>query len=803
MAYRDIEVNFTGQEGIEPRLDRMKTSDTLATILTPGYLNKAAQSAGVSLMPTDLMAINYSNGDGTFSSNWFALVYDANGIITLSKETSNVSGPGSSYDNQVVLFAGTSGSEIKGVGFTPVDNSLFGFNGTATPSNITAGTNISISGGVISATGSGTGNVVGPASATSGGIAFYADTTGKLLENTPFSPSANSLLGYNGSGIPENITAGTNVSISGGVISVVSGAGNVTGTGTPAALTFPVYADTTGVAIEPSAVALTNNTLVGVNSGALANITAGSGITISGGVIASSAGGGNVTGSGTSVTGLFPVYTDTTGLDIAPGTFSLTNGTLLGFNAGAIANITAGTGITISGGVISAPGAGGTITGPGSAALGALAVWDNVNGKVLSEPLYGTPAPNSLVGYGPSGNGIVNITAGANINISDSGVISASGGGGGGGDVTGPTTSIDAGLVLFSGTSGKFIDNVYFTPGANSLLGFRSDGSVQNVITNTVATGLQCNGPTLYTQLGRTQVVGGGFTATNQNLNSIIEFSTSATFTLPASSTCNQNAIIYAKIVASGVKVTFATQGFDVIFQDGNMQFMTYGQIVFFVNAIGGWQLGNLSSGINPPVVNSITSSYIVTPRDMGSLIELNFAGTSNIVLPASSTVWDGFYINLCALQEFPTQVTLTGGSGDVLQTNAGAYMYPANTGQPQYGYIYLRSNIWHFIQFPNAGLRNFTINNAAYTVQPYDNNTYIGMNSVTGAQNVNLPASASVIEGFNFTLVQGGTSTNTLLPNGVDVILTYPGGLVTSFTTAGKGAAYSVVKNGSVWIVS
>lgn len=481
MANRTFEVNFTGEVDVEPRLDRLNTTETLSKVLTPGYLNGVAGAASASILPTDFVFASYSNGAGGTASNLFTLDVSATGVITMVQSSGEVAGPGTSYDNQVVLFSGNSGNSIKGVDFTPSIDSLLGFNGTATPANITAGTNISISGGVISATGSGTGNVVGPVSSSVGEIACYTSTNGEAIGGLAFTPADNSLLGFDSGGAPTNITAGTNVTISGGTISVASGAGNVTGTGTPTALTFPVYTNTTGLAIQPSAVGLTNNTLVGVNAGALANITAGSGITISGGVIASTAGGGNVSGTGTSVAGLFPVYTDTTGLDIAPGTFSLTNGTLLGFNAGAVANITAGTGITISGGVISAPGAGGTITGPGSAALGALAVWDNVDGKVLSEPLYGTPVPNSLVGYGPSGNGIVNITAGANINISDAGVISASGGGGGGGNVTGPIVSVDGGLVLFSGTSGEFIENPAFTPLPNTVLGYNSSTQIADL----------------------------------------------------------------------------------------------------------------------------------------------------------------------------------------------------------------------------------------------------------------------------------------------------------------------------------
>lgn len=495
MANRTIQTDFTGEVGIEPRLDRMVTTNTLEQVLTPGYLNNAAAAAGVSFLPADFVFINYNNGAGGTKSNLFTLNVGPTGVITLVQETGEVSGPGTSYDNQVVLFAGTSGQQIKGVDFTPDINSMFGFNNTGTPSQVTVGSGLTLSGGTLTASGAGSGDVIGPGSATAGGLVFFSGTTGKIIENTPFSPVANSLVGYDNGGIPANIVAGTNVTISGGTISVASGAGNVTGTGTSVAGVFPVYLDTTGLAIHPSAVTLTNDTLVGFTGGAIHNITAGSGITISGGVIASSAGGGNVSGTGTSVAGLFPVYADTTGLEIAPGSFALTNNTLLGFNAGAIHNITAGTGITIAGGVISAPAGGGTVTGPVSSEIGALTVYAGTDGKSIKEPTY-TPAANSLVGYGPTGTAVVNITAGANINISDEGVLSASGGSGGG-DVTGPPLSVDGGLVLFSGTSGKFIDNVAYTPTPDTIIGYNSATHVSNV---RVGTGLNLSGGVL-TQL--------------------------------------------------------------------------------------------------------------------------------------------------------------------------------------------------------------------------------------------------------------------------------------------------------------
>lgn len=74
------------------------------------------------------------------------------------------------------------------------------------------------------------------------------------------------------------------------IAAAMSAGSDVSGSGPSIAGTFPLYADTTGKVLAPSAIALTNNTLIGITAGALANISAGTNITISGGTISASGG---------------------------------------------------------------------------------------------------------------------------------------------------------------------------------------------------------------------------------------------------------------------------------------------------------------------------------------------------------------------------------------------------------------------------------------------------------------------------------------------------------------------------------
>lgn len=77
-----IVVDFTGEEGVNPRLCRMVTTEILATILTPGFLNKVGL-AGITFLPTDFLMTNYNDGAGGTVNAVFTLEFAASGIITI------------------------------------------------------------------------------------------------------------------------------------------------------------------------------------------------------------------------------------------------------------------------------------------------------------------------------------------------------------------------------------------------------------------------------------------------------------------------------------------------------------------------------------------------------------------------------------------------------------------------------------------------------------------------------------------------------------------------------------------------
>lgn len=128
--------------------------------------------------------------------------------------TGDVTSSSLSVDNQIVRFDGTSGKIIQNSGITIADGATGTLSGTNTGdqnlfgtfavagqsnvvadstsdtltlvagSNITITTNASTDSITINSTASGSGDVVGPASATDNAIARYDQTTGKLIQNS-------------------------------------------------------------------------------------------------------------------------------------------------------------------------------------------------------------------------------------------------------------------------------------------------------------------------------------------------------------------------------------------------------------------------------------------------------------------------------------------------------------------------------------------------------------------------------------------------------------------------------------------
>ena len=126
MSYQ-IVTDFAGQVGVNPRLVRMISTDTLATITTAGYINPAAP-IGVQLLNTDFVFCAYSGGQGIFSVS----ISYTNGtpIITLVVAESGVITP--TVINDIAVFANTEGTIKDAAGVTAAAGGLqAGFSGTA------------------------------------------------------------------------------------------------------------------------------------------------------------------------------------------------------------------------------------------------------------------------------------------------------------------------------------------------------------------------------------------------------------------------------------------------------------------------------------------------------------------------------------------------------------------------------------------------------------------------------------------------------------------------------------------------
>jgi hypothetical protein len=201
------------------------------------------------------------------------------------------------------------------------------------------------------------------------------------VSGTDYAPatSGSSILYGNGSGGFSNVTVGSGLSFAGGTLVSTSGGGSVT---TVSVVTANGLAGTVANASSTPAITLSTTTsgILYGNSGALSAVTVGSGLTFAGGTLSASGGTGTVTDvsvvtangfSGTvatstttpaitlstSVTGLLKgngtgVSAAVSGTDYAPATSG--SSVLYGNGAGGFSNVSIGSNMTFSGGVLNA-----------------------------------------------------------------------------------------------------------------------------------------------------------------------------------------------------------------------------------------------------------------------------------------------------------------------------------------------------------------------------------------------------------------------------------------------------------------
>jgi hypothetical protein len=399
----------------------------------------------------------------------------ASGVTPGSYNSANIT---VSASGQVI--AATSGA---GPG-TGAPNTLAGYNNTGLFSGVTLGTNLTLSGGVLNATGgSGSGTVTNVATGT-GLTGGPITTTGTIAIATS---TANTLAGYNSSGVFSDVAIGSNLTLSGGTLSATGGSG------TPGGSTGQVQYNNAGAFGGLTNTQLTADINVFTNGLSGAVPASGGGTTNflrADGTFAvpAGSGGGTVTTTGSPVSGNLAAFSGATA--ITNGNLSgdiTTSGTLAATLATVNSNVGSFTNanITVNAkGLITAAANGsagtGTVTSVGTSTGltgGPITTFGTIS--------MATSTSNSLAGYNNSGT-FSTVTIGSGLTLA-SGVLSNSGGSVSTGTINQTAYYASAGTVI-SGIGPGVANAPYVSNGAGSPPGFQTTNvqidSTQGVITS-------------------------------------------------------------------------------------------------------------------------------------------------------------------------------------------------------------------------------------------------------------------------------------------------------------------------------
>lgn len=620
------------------------------------------------------------------------------GAINLASADGEVTGVLEVVNGGTGAATHTSGGFLRGVGTSaiastgPGTDQLIGYNGT-TPALISAGANITISGGTISASGGGTGDVVGPGSATDNAIARFDGTTGKLIQNSGAAVddsgniTANNLSGTN--------TGDQTITLTGDVTG--SGTGSFGATIANDAVTYAKMqnAASAGFIGATGAGDYSHRTPTQVTA-ALDNFVGDSGAGGTKGLVPAPAAGDAAAGKYLDADGTWTVP-PASGGTIGGSTGATDNRIIRADGTGGSTIQSSGASVDDSGNITATNLSGtntgdqtitltGDVTGSGTGSFAATIA----NDAVTYAKIQNVSAASKLLGRGDSGSGDVQeITLGTNLSMSGT-TLNASGGGSGidqlTGDVTaGPGSGSQAATIAADAvTNTKLADMAALSVKANATnasadpsdLAAASDHQVLRRSGTALAFGA-VNLASSNAVSGQLPVANGGTGASTLTSGSLVVGNgTSAVSFLTAA----VGDIIFSDTINQWRKLTIGTDGYYLKVVSGlpswqpftglSNPMTTTGDLIFASDDSGtparlgiGSQGQALIADTGLPVWQAVVNSFELTPTTSGGTTTGANTGTVNINLDQTEVTTNG--IEAGAIGALATAAT-TAASGDL-----------------------------------------------------------------------------------------------------------------------------------------